>query len=232
MKKKALFLALVAVLVFAFAATAYATVTFQPSNDTGFVGKGDVQLVLGMNNAQIQNAALSLAFTYAKTDMYEVVNAWASGNVDNPASLSAHLVTVTTVVGVNDTVACTIRNNPKSDVTGFNLTGVGSSVTNGTLPVVSPTVTYTTYSWDEQVRTGWVQVPVYDKNGVLKGYKNGDPIYETVHHTSDQVPVDENGNLYTEGDDKAVLSVDLVSSVGTLNVGGMPLLWPAPVLVP
>jgi hypothetical protein len=207
----------------AVAGIVFASVTLDPTSGTGFVGKGDVQTALGLNNAQMQEKAPYLVFTYVTTDTYEVVNAWASGNVDNPVSLNYHTATVTTSVGVNATVVYDSRKNSQGQVTGFNLTGFGVKVVDGEMPVVSPTVTYVTFTWDEQVWTGeWIDV--------LVGYKpNGTPIYDkqkvyiTVTHETDQLPVDENGDLYTEGNNKAVLSVTLVDSTGGLYVNGVPL---------
>jgi hypothetical protein len=205
------------------AGIALASVTFNPTTGIGFVGKGDVQTVLGLNNAQMQAQASSLTFSYATKDTYEVVNAWATGNPVNPVSLNSHTATVTTVYGVEYVIAFDSRKNSQGQITGFNLTGLGNKVyEDGELPVVSPTVTYVTFTWDEQVWTGeWTQVPVYDKDGNLKGYKNGEKIYETVTHTTDQLPVDEDGNLYTEGNNKAVLSVTLLESTGGLYVNGV-----------
>jgi hypothetical protein len=180
----------------AVASIAYAAVTFDPATGTGFAGKGDVQLALGLNNAQIQAQASSLEFTYVSTDTYEVVNAWATGNAGNPVSLSSHTETVTTTVGVNATVAYDSRKNSQGQVTGFNLTGFGDKTVVGTVPEVSPTVTYVTFTWT-------------DNKGVV--------------HTTDQLPVDENGDLYTEGNNKAVLSVTLSDSVGGLFVNGVAL---------
>ena len=44
----------------------FASVTFDSSTGTGFVGKGDVQLALGLNNAQMQAYNLNnLNFSYS-----------------------------------------------------------------------------------------------------------------------------------------------------------------------
>jgi hypothetical protein len=55
----------------------------------------------------------------------------------------------------------------------------------------------------------------------------GDKIFVAIPHTSDQLPayLDADGNLvlYTEGADKAVLSVTLLDSVGGLKVNGVDL---------
>lgn len=197
---------------------AFATVTFNPDTGMGFVGKGDVQLALGLNNAQMQAQAGGLAFTYVKTDTYEVVNAWATGNVNNPVSLNSHIQTVTTVVGVNSVVEYDARQ--RNQVTGFNLKGLGNSVvTGGTIPQVSPTVTYTAFTWTSQEWNGqWTINPVTGKK---------EKVFETVTHTTDQLPAyyDESGKLvlYSEGNNKAVLSATLLNSTGALYVNGKPL---------
>jgi hypothetical protein len=204
----------------AVAGIVFASVTLDPTSGTGFVGKGDVQTALGLNNAQMQAQAESLTFAYVTTDTYEVVNAWATGNPDNPVSLNSHTETVTTVIGVNSTVAYDPRKvNGQKQFTGFNLTGFGNVVYQGTLPVVSPTVTYVTFTWTstEWMWSDQLVPPQYDTKG--KPFK----YYYTVTHETDQLPADEDGNLYTEGDNKAVLSVTLVDSTGGLYVNGVPL---------
>jgi hypothetical protein len=55
----------------AFSSVAGAAVTYDPATG-GFAGKGDVQLALTMNNAQLQAAAESLTFTYDDTVTYLV----------------------------------------------------------------------------------------------------------------------------------------------------------------
>jgi hypothetical protein len=204
---------------------ASASVTVDPTTGIGFVGKGDVQTALGLNNAQMQAQANSLAFTYVKTDTYEIVNAWATGNPNNPVSLNSHTVTVTTTVQVNDVIGYDPRH--QNQVTGFNLTGFTSEIVDGTIPEVSPTVTYVTFTWDTQQWDGtYDTVPNPNYNG-----HNSPTIqvkhFVTVTHTTDQLPAyyDQNGNLvlYTEGDNKAVLSVTLVDSTGGLFVNGVSL---------
>jgi hypothetical protein len=209
-----------------------ASVTFDSATGIGFVGKGDVQTALGLNNAQMQAQAASLVFTLVKVDTYEVVNAWATGNPDNPVSLNSHTQTVTTFCNVSASVLYDARTHKQVD--GFNLTGWnGVPIVVGTVPVPSPTVTYVTFTWTTQEWDGtYDTVPNPNYNG-----HNSPTIqvkhYVDVPHESDQVPVDENGNLYTEGDNKAILSVTLVDSTGSLYVNGVQLPWPpAPVVTP
>jgi len=135
---------------------------------------------------------------------------------------------VTTMAVVNSTVDADPRQvKGQKQFTGFNLAGFLSSTTVGTVPVVSPTVTYTTFSWTTQE---WDQTYETVPNPNYNGH-NSPTIqvkhYVPVNHTGDQLPAyqDENGNLvlYTEGNNKAVLSVTLIDSTGGLYVNGVPL---------
>ena len=156
-----------------------------------------------------------------------MVNAWASGNPDNPVSLNYHTATVTTTVGVNSSVLFDPRQkNGQKQWTGFNLTGfdADSTITTGEMPVASPTVQFVTYTWDEQVWTGeWTQVPCPTNNDPSRMCK-GTKIYTTVTHETDQLPAYDDGNgnlvLYMSGNNKAVLSVSLLDSTGGLYVNG------------
>src|SRR5262245_61864548 len=130
-----------ATMALAMAAIASASVTID-ANGIGFVGKGDVQTALALNNAAMQTlvAANGVKFTYVKVDTYQVVNAWATGNPDKPVSLSSHTATVTTMATVNSDVAFDPRQGQKQ-YTGFNLKGFVNTIQSGEVPVVSPTVT-------------------------------------------------------------------------------------------
>jgi len=66
MKKLATGIAVGAAAIVAMSSIAGASVTFDSSTGTGFVGKGDVQTALGYNNAQMQANANSLTFTYSQ----------------------------------------------------------------------------------------------------------------------------------------------------------------------
>jgi hypothetical protein len=125
-------MALVAMLVAAGAV--YATVTFDPATGKGFVGKGDVQLAFGWNDAQLQKNASGVSFTYDRTDTYEAVCTFITG--EGTRGEQTHNVTHTTSTAVNSSVAYENRLNPKSKITGFNLTGFGATTETGTVPVV------------------------------------------------------------------------------------------------
>ena len=117
-------LAFVALVAMA-AAPAIMTVTFDPDTGTGFVGKGDVQLALGYNNAQLQAQAEYLQFTYNKTSEQETT--WECYNENNGHTQERSRTSTSTTSGVVSSVA-RVRNQ----ITGFNLTGFGSSSSTST----------------------------------------------------------------------------------------------------
>jgi hypothetical protein len=110
--------ALVAVLFTA----AYAAWTID-TNGVGFAGKGNVQQALNLNNAQLQNQASGLAFSYEDSAEYDVpckkdVNKGTNRNTfDRKRSVSA-------------AVSYEVRQG-KKQITGFNLTGFGSTTISG-----------------------------------------------------------------------------------------------------
>ena len=180
-----------------------ASVTFNPGTGSWFVGKGDVQTAFGWNNTLLQTNASGVTFMYQTTATYEVITAWATGTPAAPISLHSHLETVTTTVGTSAAVNGDSRQTKgQKQFTGFNLSGFNAVTTAGEVPQVSGTVSYVTYTWT-------------DRKGVT--------------NETDQLPVDENGNLYMEGNNKAVLSVTLLDSTGGLYAsfgGASVLVWP------
>ena len=94
---------------------------------------------------------------------------------------------------------------------------------------MSAAVAYETFSWDTTAWDGTydeVTNPDFDSTKPIKG--NNTPTiqvkhYVTTTHTTDQMPVDEVGNLYTEGNNKAVVSVKKIDSTGGLFVNGVAL---------
>lgn len=100
----------------------------------GFVGKGDVQLALNYNNAQLQQNAESLSFTYEDTATYEIV----CEKENRRNTVTKHFQRTRTI---NATVDYEARRGAKGEgqVNGFNLTGwVGSPALSGS-PLVCPT---------------------------------------------------------------------------------------------
>jgi hypothetical protein len=94
---------------------ALAAVTFDSGSGTGFVGKGDVQLALGLNNAQLQAQADSLVFAYTDSVVTEV--SWECTK-DGVNTQERERTTTTTTQGIVTGVA-RVRNQ----ITGFNMMG-------------------------------------------------------------------------------------------------------------
>jgi hypothetical protein len=106
--------------------TNQALVTFDATTGTGFVGKGDVQLAFGWNNAQLQSNAAGLSFAYAATETVEYVCEWTTGPEHNRKT---HRVSRDRTQSVSASVAFEARR--QNQITGFTLNGFGGT------PVVS-----------------------------------------------------------------------------------------------
>jgi hypothetical protein len=104
------------------ATAASAAVTFDPATGTGFVGKGDVQLALGLNNAQLQAQAGSLQFASESTVVTE--QSWECTNSNNENIQERARTTTTSVQGVVSSIA-----RERNQITGFNLTGYSGTPT-------------------------------------------------------------------------------------------------------
>lgn len=116
----------------ALAAPATAAVSFDPGTGTGFVGKGDVQTAFTWNNQQLQKNASGVSFSYESADNYSAVCEWITG--EGTRGQKTHDVTHK----VSTSVASTIAYDPrvKNQITGFNLNGLGTTTSSGTVPVV------------------------------------------------------------------------------------------------
>lgn len=120
--------------------TATAAVTFDPATGNGFVGKGDVQVPFGWNDAKLQQYASGVSFEYESQsdDQYSVTCEWDTGN----KKIVHHIQTKRASVGssVAYDVTKSDRKNPNGKITGFNLTGIDqatlSESSNGSVPVV------------------------------------------------------------------------------------------------
>lgn len=122
-----------ALVLIATAGAASATVTFNPDAGTGFVGKGDVQLAFGWNNAQLQTRAAGLTFSFVASESYTAVCTWTTG--EGTRGERTHNVGHNTTVGVSGDVAFDAR--ARNQITGFNLTGfTGTPTSAGSVPVV------------------------------------------------------------------------------------------------
>jgi hypothetical protein len=107
-------------------------VTLDPSNGTGFVGKGDVQLAFGWNNAQLQKNAGGLSFTYATEDSYSAVCEWITG--EGTRGQKTHDVTHVRTSSVTSQIAYDAR--VRTQITGFMLRGIESTTEEGSVPEV------------------------------------------------------------------------------------------------
>lgn len=107
-------------------AWAAATVTFDPATGSGFVGKGDVQLAFGWNNAQMQSRATALSFQLTDEASYAYDCEWWTGPDRNRRR---HEVTHQRTRSVNAGVDYVPRS--RSQVNGFFLTGFGTVTTSG-----------------------------------------------------------------------------------------------------
>lgn len=116
----------------AVATAALATVTFDSATGTGFVGKGDVQLAFGWNNAQLQANASGLSFTYMAVETYDAECYWET--TTGKGKVVVHDITVPRHSSVSATV--TYQARARNQINGFNLTGFGAMVTEGTVPAL------------------------------------------------------------------------------------------------
>ncbi|WP_457096693.1 hypothetical protein [Lysobacter sp. P5_B9] len=115
--------------------SALAEVVFNPTTGTGFVGKGDVQDAFGWNDAGLQLHATGVTFTYGYTAVYQAVCTFTTG--EGTRGEKIHNVPHSEEMDVSSTVNVSLRRNPQSKVTGFNLTGFGGDFSeSGEVPVV------------------------------------------------------------------------------------------------
>ncbi|HEU4446593.1 MAG TPA: hypothetical protein VFR94_18115 [Nitrososphaeraceae archaeon] len=98
--------------------TAYAAVTFNAADGTGFVGKGDVQTFFGWNNKQLQDNAGSVEFRA----IVETENTWTCDRDAGPQTQERN--NEVTSQQVVDTIA-----RERNQVTGFNLEGFSGQPT-------------------------------------------------------------------------------------------------------
>jgi hypothetical protein len=119
------------------ATAAYASVTFDATTGTGFVGKGDVQLAFGWNNQALQANAAGVTFSYNATDSYEAVCSFTTG--EGTRGEQTHNIDHNRSVTVTSSIAYEARKQTGGlgQITGFNLTGLGATTeSGGEVPVV------------------------------------------------------------------------------------------------
>jgi hypothetical protein len=108
-----------AALIAGTAAFSMREVTFDSTTGTGFVGKGDVQLLFGLNNKALQAAEGNIDFRYEGISVTETT--WTCSRINNGGNevVTPRNASVTTsVAGVLNTVE-----RMKNQITGFGLTG-------------------------------------------------------------------------------------------------------------
>jgi hypothetical protein len=115
----------------AMAGIASAAVTFDPQSGTGFVGKGDVQLVFGWNNKALQQNAEDVTFKSVTSQEFEAYCQFTSG------SGSVQNVRREEIRGINGVIDGSPRQGP-NQFTGFILDGYEGDpvVIGGAIPVV------------------------------------------------------------------------------------------------
>jgi hypothetical protein len=103
----------------AVATASSAAVTFDPRSGTGFVSAHDVLLTLGWTNAQLQERASAVTFTYNATDGYTATCSWTT--VQGAPGRETRTVTHAT----NATVNYVLRFDLHKKIDGFMLNGYG-----------------------------------------------------------------------------------------------------------
>jgi hypothetical protein len=100
------------------------------SDGTGFVGKGDVQLAFGWNNAQLQANASALTFSYENLTVFSYTCTWLNGN-----ETKTQTRTKRETIGIESDVTFDARR--VNQVSGFILEGFDESFTeSGDIPAV------------------------------------------------------------------------------------------------
>jgi hypothetical protein len=113
---------------------AYASVAFDESTGTGFVGKGDVQVLYGWNNAAAQRNIPALTFNYVAEESWGYDCEFYTGPTQNR---TRHEVSHKKTTSVNASVAYDTRKNNQGQITGINLNGFGTTTTTGgTVPTI------------------------------------------------------------------------------------------------
>jgi hypothetical protein len=113
-----------------FASSSLAAVTYDSTTGTGFVGKGDVQQVLGWNNAELQKQAGNLVFTYETVESYEITVEWTTG--EGKKGQKTHTTDHKRTSEITSSLDSTARK--ANQFTGFFLNGVKEQTVSGAIP--------------------------------------------------------------------------------------------------
>jgi hypothetical protein len=120
----------------AFAGPASASVSIDPVTGAGFVGKGDIQTVLGLNNAQMQATLVSCTMKSTTTQSFDwtCVKTVVTGNgILKETQQERASVTTTDVTAVVNNAA-----RIKNQITGDKLTGFGATTTTSVVDGPTP----------------------------------------------------------------------------------------------
>ena len=114
----------------ALASPASAVVTFDPATGTGFVGKGDVQLVFGWNNKALQDKAGAVDFRVNSSSetSWTCTKLVLQGNDETREIVQQRSFSITTQ-GLVTTVARDNSKGKDGPVTGFYLQGYENGAT-------------------------------------------------------------------------------------------------------
>lgn len=163
---------LAGILTLAMTTVAFAAVTFDASTGEGFVGKGDVQTVLGLNNAQMQAQAGDLKFNYKVIESYSITL-----EKEVEVGKDKEIKTITKYRDISQQVKGKVeyesRTN-KRQVTGFNLEGFdGTVVVTGNIPALGEEVDELGLPLPINGKSGWyvTEVELTETTGGL--YVNG-----------------------------------------------------------
>jgi hypothetical protein len=121
-------------LVGLWAAPAHAAAEFDVATGTGFVGKGDVQLVFGWSNAQLQANAGATVFQYNEEAAWKVTCEYTTSNGSKEGVPQEK--TTTTTRNVRNSVDFAPRT--KNQITGFGFSGFarsGGTLTSDPVPL-------------------------------------------------------------------------------------------------
>jgi hypothetical protein len=109
----------------AVSAVALASVTFNSATGVGFVGKGDVQIIYGWNNQQLQSGAGNVQFRFQD---FEVAT-WNCEKIffTGPDQIEHDIIQVRTNITNTEGIVASVG-RLKTQVTGFNLNGYSTLV--------------------------------------------------------------------------------------------------------
>ena len=115
---------------------AYATVTFNQTTGSGFVGKGDVQSAFGWNNAAAQNNQNGVSFVADASAEFDVTCEWDTVTGGKKSKTIHHKVTNHKSVSANKAVDA--KNKVTGQYTGWFLQGYagGGDLLDFTLPTL------------------------------------------------------------------------------------------------